>query len=430
MWFIIYRFTIFSGNDCRESLYFSVALGNMFLPFTHFIKNLCAFASLRYIPFFFCAFLVFGFPVQAADTELPDFLREKKYAGPLKFVEVDIKERTKHSATITWETTHPASGRIKYGDNPDLPGTQNFISANKTHTVQLSDLTEGTKYGFRVYAWDKSDRRIKSQLIFFETKGMPPPQFKKLKVAEKTREGGVIRWVTNTPTTAYFEAGYDTPFEFTTKHVMPNTHHEVKLTQFYPGKELYYRISIEDTRGRTKNSGLRKFRTRENNVAWEKPVRGTFDVPIYGIPKGQNGSGPYDKRIVDDRYTYQYGTANSGDPADTVQWFVVDLEQFYVPDTAVFIWRRYAYPKKYRILGSKSGVYWEILAGDLNAADGEKVRKGGIPSIKHVISLNGIEEDYQFIKVEIPKGAPYHVRYSSYNFVQLQEFKLFPKENR
>lgn len=364
----------------------------------------------------------------AEKSELPEFLKKQQHEEPLRFASISVVKRGQHEATVVWETNHPASGRLRFGTNPAMKNSRTRMTPRSRHRFRLTDLREGTRYGFRVYAWDGSKHRIKSQVVFFRTRGTPPPEVKRVRVVKRTLEGGIVRWVTNTPTRAVFESGYDTPLRFKTVHDSPTRFHQVTLKRFHPNRDILYRITSVDTRGRRRLSGIRRLRTRENNVAWEKPVRGTFDRPIFGVPEDARGETPYQRRVNDGRFDYQLGTATSGDPADTVQRFTINLEKLHRPGRAVLYWRDLAYPEKYSIHGSRTGRKWDVLARNLNAAKGKHTRKGGILSYRQVVEFD-TDRAYQFIRVEIPKGAPYYGKYPQYKFVQLQEFKLFPRSD-
>lgn len=364
-------------------------------------------------------------PVHSAKKELPSFLKSQTYDEPLEFVGIRVHDAHETGATITWETNHPARGRIRFGDTKQMENTKVNTTSDSRHRVQLRGLKEGTKYGFRVYSWDSSNRRIKSQLVFFETKGMPKPRIQRINIKNRTRLGGTVRWVTNVPTTATFSVGHDTPLQHTTVHDSPTRIHEVKLSQFFPNRSVYYRITMTDTRGRSERTTLRSFQTRENNVALNKPIRGTFSRPLNKVSRSELEN-PVIDRIVDGSLAFPKGLATSGNIPDTDQWFTVDLRQFYVPDTVVIFWRNIARPGSYRIQASKLGQEWSTLA-TMSAGDTSLIKRSGMGLARHSIPLASGNEDYRYIRVLIPKDSPYHVKYNGDQFVQVFEFKLFPR---
>jgi hypothetical protein len=296
--------------------------------------------------------------------------------------------------------------------------------------VTFDDLIEGTAYRFRVFAWDNAGNRIKSQLVTARTSGTPPPRLDDISVTERTMYGGKIRWITNLETKSVLEAGHDTPLKFTTEHDSFSKFHQVNLTRFYPNQPLYYRITITDSRGETTATNVRSFRTLEANFALNKPVEGNFDTAVFGVSEEHYGKTPFLERVNDGNYSYSKGTANSRDPADTAQYFIINLQQLIKPGRAEVYWRDLAYPKEYEIWGSKFKRNWVKLADDINAADGEHELTpiGNMKAYINTVHFPDTAPEIQFVKLRIPKGASYYGHFPSYNFVQLFEFKIFPDD--
>ena len=116
--------------------------------------------------------------------------------------------------------------------------------------------------------------------MHFETKGTPPPNFVSIDINDRHAFGATIEWRTNIPVEARFYSGHDSEnLQYRTEHPVLHPAHRVELEGFYPDSTVYYRIEIEDERGRIHETGLRQFKTRENNIAWRQPVEGTFDQP-------------------------------------------------------------------------------------------------------------------------------------------------------
>lgn len=362
---------------------------------------------------------------RTAET-IPEFLREDQVSDPLEFVGIDIAKRTEHSLKISWTTNHAARGKIKFG-RKSFNQRKLQAESKEQHQVTFKNLAEGTRYRFRVFAWDNADHRIKSQVVTLRTKGTPPPRFRTLRVVRRGLTGGVIRWVTNVPTTAVLSAGHDTPLTYRTVHDTPTRFHEVTLDQFRPDHRLFYRVDLRDTRGRRTTSGMKSFELREPNVAWDKPVTGTFDRPIYGLDTGARIDKPRLPRVNDDKYDYQFGLAMSHDPADTVQWFVIDLERAYTPDTIVLDWWNFAYPEQYRVEASRFRRHWTPLARNLNAANAREQRIGGLPIRRQIVTPE-TGQAFRYVRVKIPEGASYYKKYEVYNFVALVEIKMFARD--
>jgi hypothetical protein len=95
----------------------------------------------------------------------------------------------------------------------------------------------------------------------------------------------------------------------------------------------------------------------------------------------------------------------------------------------VFYWRNLAYPRNYEILVSKTGHRWSLLKRNLDARNGTDTLTPteNTKTMKHVVTFPDTVDQYQLIRVRIPKGSDYFAKYDQYDFMQLHEFKLFPK---
>lgn len=363
-----------------------------------------------------------------AQPEVADHLRPGSTGDtPLAFERIAITKRTDTSLTVLWETNRPARGRIQFGRNrPDREVLR--TSRRDQHKNVFRSLTPGTTYRFRVFARAGSEPGVKSQVIEAKTTGIPPPRVENFELHDRTMTGGILRWRTNIPTSLTLRAGHDTPLQYRVRQDTPSRFHQIKLNRFYPDRPLHYRVTITDTYGNTREFNRKSFRTREPNYAFEASVRGTFDQPIYGVDKSDTGSTDWNQRIVDGRYSYSKGTANSGNPSDTDQYFVLNLGEFVKPGRAVFYWRDLAYPRDYEIHGSRTGAYWTPIRANLDADNGTHTLTptGNTKAMKHVVTVPDTAHQYQLIRVRIPKGSDYYAKYSAYDFVQLHEFKLFP----
>lgn len=378
---------------------------------------------------FFVSLLIGTGPAKAQTNQnVPDHLQPKRSIDtPLEFVRISVEERTDTSLTITWTTNEPARGRIQFGRGE--PEQESFRSSSRRqHTSFFEGLIPGTTYRFRIFAVPNSAHGIKSQVIETTTRGIPPPRIQKMEIVNRTMNGATLRWLTNLPVSMTLEAGHDTPPNFRTRRDTPSRYHQVHLTRFYPDQPLYYRLTLTDTRGHSRTFDTESFRTREANHAYKKPINGTFDQTIFGLDKTDTSSEKRNNRINDGNYSYAEGTANSGNPSDTDQYFTIDLEEFVKPGRAVFYWQDLAFPRRYEIEGSQTGRHWTTLKSRLDAGNGTHTLTPikNTKSMKHVVTFPDTVPEYQFIRVTIPQGANYFTKYDVYEFVQLIEFKLFP----
>ncbi len=372
--------------------------------------------------------LVSCFPLQA---EMPgQFILPEQPEEGLEFEEIDVVDISETQARVVVELNHPAYVRLEYGPGKLMGRESTMMRATASHEFLITNLVEGTYHGFRLQAWVDPQEGISTDILSFKTEGTAPPNFQAVTIKERTAEGAMIEWRTNIPVTAKFYSGHDTEFGYDSQHPVYSRVHGVDLVGFYPDTTVYYKIEIEDERGRTNQTSVRSFETRENNVAWRQPVEGSFDQPPYGVSEERIDTGErFVERITNGMTNYTDGTATSGDPDLETQWFLIDLQQPYPMEKAVFLWREHAYPQFYHLLTSSDGEEWIEQAIGLDAGAGEQLLSdGGMPSYKQVVKPDYPEELVQFIRVEIPRGAPYFQYFPQYNFVQLIDFKFFPAE--
>ena len=105
--------------------------------------------------------------------------------GVPQIYNIQVLNKTKSGATITWQTNEPASSQVEYGRNtgygmfsPITP--QNDPTLNKTagtinHSVVLNGLSPGTTYHFRVRSKDKDNNKaVSTQDMTFKTRAEEP----------------------------------------------------------------------------------------------------------------------------------------------------------------------------------------------------------------------------------------------------------------
>lgn len=391
----------------------------------------------------FCFVIIFSFSLLTVAVGTPVLAEEEPEAVPeeyllpeepeedLEIETIDVRDISETTAVVIMELNHPTYARISYGPGREMDRERSMMRATDEHRFQLTELTEGTPHTFQLQAWVSPELGIRSERMHFETEGTPPPDFVSIDINDRHAFGATIEWRTNIPVEARFYSGHDSEnLQYRTEHPVLHPAHRVELEGFYPDSTVYYRIEIEDERGRTHETGLRQFKTRENNIAWRQPVEGTFDQPPFGVDDDRfDPDERFVDRITNGKTNYTDGTATSGDPARAPQWFLVDFQEKHELDRAEFLWRAHAYPESYNIqLFAEEDTPVHVIEG-LNAGEGEEVYSdGGMPSRHQVVELDEVEEPIRLIRVEIPLGAPYHQFFPQYDFVQILDFKVFPRE--
>ena len=183
---------------------------------------------------------------------------------------VQTSELTQTSVTITWQTDEPADSRVEYGTTTAYGQTSALQSALGTyHSVQLTGLTPGTMYHFRVISKDSAGNTAVGENLTFTTPGdVTPPGIAQITVTNITAKGAVISWQTDEPadtqtewgpTTAY---GYQSPLDTVLK-----TSHQVALSGLQPNTLYHFRVLSRDASGNLAVSSDQTFQTLPDTTA-------------------------------------------------------------------------------------------------------------------------------------------------------------------
>ena len=331
-----------------------------------------------------------------------------------------------HSVGIEWTTNIPSNGRIDYGE--DIRNANRValaIEVDTAHRTMLFGLREGEEHTYRLFASDTEGRQIRTNWLSFRTRGIPDPRAVQVQVKNRTWQGGEVEWVSNIAVKGQLECGYDTQYGYSQKESAFGTVHQVTLDRFSPRKNIYYRITAKDARGKSIPTVAGFFQTDELNIAKGAPVKGTFyrnpDRPY--IPD----TPPLMDRVTDGNTGYFLGMATSGDPDLETQWVEVDLGSIKDVSEILSVWRRLACPEKFSVKGSLDGDRWYEFGDTFSALDGRPgVGQTGDPIYTYSVSIG--QYALRFIRLEIPMGAPYYKKFDNYNFVQLFELKAYPPE--
>lgn len=330
-----------------------------------------------------------------------------------------------HTAMIEWQTNLPTNGRIDYGETmKSATRVSLVVDVGTLHQTLLFNLKEGEEHVYRIFATDTQGRQIRSNWAAFRTLGMPAPRITGVFIKELMWYGARLEWTSNTPVKGLFECGYDTGYGYSKLEPRYGAVHEVALDRFSPRKTIHYRITAQDRR-RRETVWTGTFQTDEHNIALRRPVAGTFirnpDRPHI------TDSPPLLQRVTDGKTDYFTGMATSGDPGETDQRIEIDLESIQDASVILTYWRRLAYPQQFSLRGSLDGERWYEFGDTYSADDGRQgLSETGDPILIHTAPIGNYA--IRFVRLEIPKGAPYAKKFENYRFVQLFEIKVYPTE--
>jgi len=155
------------------------------------------------------------------------------------------------SATINWTTNQPADSRIEYGPTTAYGSTTAVDPALvTTHVQQLTGLTAGTTYHFRVKS--QNGGGLTTSGDFTLTTLDPPPIISNLSASALTVSSATIGWTTDRASDSQVEYGLTTAYGSTTAldPALVTTHAQ-QLTGLAPSTTYHYRVRSQHSGGLT-----------------------------------------------------------------------------------------------------------------------------------------------------------------------------------
>ncbi|MCX8173466.1 MAG: fibronectin type III domain-containing protein [Thermoplasmata archaeon] len=196
---------------------------------------------------------------------------------------VEVKNITQDSATVTWTTDEPSTSVVEYGTTTSYGQTATGAGGVTSHTVQLSGLTASTLYHFRVKSADAAGNAAVSSDYTFTTSGgggdTTPPVISNVEVKNITQDSATVTWITDEPSTSVVEYGTDTSYGESADGPDGVTFHTVVLTGLTPSTTYHFRVSSKDASGNTAESDDYTFTTTQADTT--PPV--ISNVAVSGI---------------------------------------------------------------------------------------------------------------------------------------------------
>lgn len=115
--------------------------------------------------------------------------------------EPTVKSVGLDTAILEFKTSNAASIRVYYGESSAFGGTEDIVtgSSEGTHIVQLNELKDGTKYYYKINAFDVDGDEYEGEIHSFTT--LPRPQVLNIKVNQvkgTARSTLLVTWESNT----------------------------------------------------------------------------------------------------------------------------------------------------------------------------------------------------------------------------------------
>lgn len=112
-----------------------------------------------------------------------------------------VKSAGLDSALLQFTSKNAAKVRIYYGESSAFGGSKDVVTGTEegTHTVELSDLKDGTKYYYKINTFDVEDEEYEGEIHSFET--LPRPQISKINIQQvkgTAKPTLLLTWTSNT----------------------------------------------------------------------------------------------------------------------------------------------------------------------------------------------------------------------------------------
>ena len=215
----------------------------------------------------------------AAYSEVKSF---KTLEAP-RVLDVTISDVKLYDALVSWTTNKDTTAKIEYGTTTDygLTFTDTSGSFATTHTVKLTNLTDGATYNLRIGGEDKAGNSIQSDNYTFQT--LTFPEVSDVKYVNKSEGQTEVQWQTNVPTTSTVNYYADNISPKTQGNAALTKDHAVLLFGLADATRYTYVVGGVDEFGYEAKSNEFEFTTLEDTTPPE----------IFGVQSESNtiGSG-------------------------------------------------------------------------------------------------------------------------------------------
>jgi len=184
--------------------------------------------------------------------------------------ESDITDKTETSARISWLTSELATSTIEYSTDESYSSSQTNSNLNTDHSFELTSLSKGTLYNFRLKSTDVNGNPTTSPQYSFSTpdytdRTAPTISFNiESDLTAKTENSIRIHWTTSEYATSSVEYSEDDSYNLTASNGNSNIDHNFELTSLTKGTLYNFRLKSTDANGNATTSDSYSFTTLDN----------------------------------------------------------------------------------------------------------------------------------------------------------------------
>ena len=152
---------------------------------------------------------------------------------------VEVKDITGYSATISWTTNQPTNSLVEFGTTPAYGNVVAGPTLTFSHEAPLPGLLPGTNYHFQITSTNSHGLASSSTDIIFST--LSPPTISDITIADVTPGSAIITWTTDQPSDSFVEYGTTAAYGNTSGNSEMTTNHIVTLGGLAPGVTYHFR---------------------------------------------------------------------------------------------------------------------------------------------------------------------------------------------
>ncbi|OGL99488.1 hypothetical protein A2304_04180 [Candidatus Uhrbacteria bacterium RIFOXYB2_FULL_57_15] len=154
------------------------------------------------------------------------------------------------SATVGWKSSENASGSLDYGTTSSYEiGTDEDTSLVTSHSMELSSLSEGATYHFRVRSSDLCGNETISSDQTFDTLDETAPEISDVDVSLSCDTTATVSWSTDEDANSTVSYGRTSTYGSTKEDVAFETDHSLVLSGLTRDATYHFQITSDDESG-------------------------------------------------------------------------------------------------------------------------------------------------------------------------------------